>query len=404
MIAPAMVEAAPLFLKPNEDRRLRAGHTWVFSNEVDIVKSPLTAFEPGATVSFLSSTNQFLGHGYVNPHSLICARVVTRHRDQALDSSLLVHRLNVALGLRERCFSEAFYRLFYGDADGLPGLIIDRYGDVLIVQITTAGVEKIKDHVVSTLQKVMKPAAIVLRNDTAARELENLPVYVETVFGSCPTTLAVSENGATYWVNAASGQKTGWFYDQRINRARLRNYVRDRTVLDLFSYVGGFAVQAALGGARSVLAVDSSAHALELVEQNAMVNGVKDVVSTRCGDAFDALRALREEREHFDVIVLDPPAFIPRRKDAKAGLEAYQRLMQLAMQVLSRDGILLTASCSYHLQWDAFHRILTKTARHVDRQLQIIETGHQGPDHPIHPAIPETEYLKAYICRVLPTF
>lgn len=399
-----MTDNAPLYLKPNEDRRLRAGHNWVFSNEVDIVKSTLSDFTPGAPVTLLSHNGQFLGHGYVNPHSLICARVVTRQRDQPIDGSLLVHRLRVALGLREHRFREPYYRLVYGDSDGLPGLVVDRYGDVVVAQITTAGMECLKDLIVAALQKVIKPTAIVFRNDTSAREMEQLPSYVETVFGSCPHTLAVSENGATYWVNAKQGQKTGWFYDQRINRARLRDYVRDKSVLDVFSYVGGFAIQAALGGARSVLALDASAHALELTEQNAVVNGVKDIVSTRCADAFEALRSMREEREHFDIVVVDPPAFIPRRKDVKAGVEAYQRLAQLAMQVLSRDGILVSASCSYHLQWEVFHRVLTKTARHLDRQLQIIETGHQGPDHPVHPAIMESAYLKVYFSRVIPTF
>lgn len=392
-----------LRLNRNEDRRLRAGHVWVFSNEVATKATPLSAFEPGEPVQIEDAGGHVLGTGYVNPHALICARLVSRDPKYVLDQSLITHRLNVALSLRERLFGDPYYRLAFGDSDGLPGLVVDRYGDVCVAQITTAGMERVKDDIVAALMKTVGPRAILWRNDAAVRALENLPGYVEPALGEVPETVSLEEHGARFEVPLAAGQKTGWFYDQRMNRARLRAYVPGRRVLDVFSYLGGFGVQAAHAGADSVVCTESSRKAADIIRRNAEQNGVAAKVETVEDDAFEALRRLRAARERFDVVVLDPPAFIKRKKDLKEGTQAYRRLNQMAMQVLAKDGLLLSCSCSYHLTRDALRDALLQASRHLDRFLELIEEGHQAPDHPVHPAIPETAYLKAYFARVLPS-
>jgi 23S rRNA (cytosine1962-C5)-methyltransferase len=389
----------PLRLRKNEDRRLRAGHLWVFSNEVDVERTPLTAFEPGEQAEVQDSRGAPLGVGYVNPRSLIAVRLVSRDRDARLDHALLKRRIARALALREMLFDRPFYRLVYGESDGLPGLVVDRFGDVLVVQLTTAGMERAKDDVVQALRDALSPVGILLRNDSSGRALEGLDSYVETAFGTIPDTVPLEENGVRFEAPMA-GQKTGWFYDHRMNRARLMAYARGRRVLDVFSYVGGWGVQAAAAGADHVVCVDASAEALEHVARNAALNDAAERVATRRGDAFDVLRMMAAEGEKFDVVVLDPPAFIKRKKDQKAGEEAYRRVNQLALEVLRQDGILVSASCSYHLPREALQDAMLRAARNRGRSLQILEQGHQGPDHPIHPAIPETAYLKAFFGRV----
>jgi 23S rRNA (cytosine1962-C5)-methyltransferase len=394
---------ASLRLLKHEDRRLRAGHPWVFSNEVDNRATPLAQFEPGQPVVIEDASGHAIGTGYVNPHALICARITSRDPGLFLDRSLIVHRLNVALSLREKLFDQPCYRLAFGDSDALPGLIVDRYDDVLVAQITTAGMERVKAEVVDALTKVVKPRAILWRNDSPVRELEGLSRYVEPALGEVPATVTLAEHGTRFEAPLTEGQKTGWFYDQRMNRARLRAYVRGARVLDVFSYLGAFGVQAAAAGAAEVLCVDSSLKSPEWIRRNAELNAVGDRVRVERDDAFEALKQLRAAREKFDVVVLDPPAFIKRKKDLKEGLAAYQRLNQAAMQVLAKDGILVSCSCSYHLPREELRDLLLKSSRHLDRFAQIVEEGHQGPDHPVHPAIPETAYLKMFVVRVLPS-
>jgi 23S rRNA (cytosine1962-C5)-methyltransferase len=392
-----------LRLGKNQDRRLRAGHLWVYSNEVDAGATPLKGFEPGQAVEVESAQGKWLGTGYVNPNSLICARLVTRQRGVALDGSLLVHRIKVALSIRERLFTRPYYRLLFGEADGCPGLVVDRFGDHLVVQITTAGMERLKAEVVAALVKVLQPAGILLRNDSGIRELEGLSRYVELVHGVIPEQVSIEEGGCRFELSPSEGQKTGWFYDQAANRDAFVAYVAGRRVLDVCSYIGAWSVRAARAGATEVIAVDSSAQALDQLQQNLVLNGVEDRVSGLRGDAFQVLRELRASREHFDLVVLDPPAFIKRRKDLKEGMLAYRRLNELALSLIERDGVLVTASCSFHMQGDQLLRTVQQSARHTDRSLQLLHQGQQGPDHPIHPAIPETAYLKAFYLRVLPT-
>lgn len=396
------MKLTPLYLKRNEDKRIRAGHCWIFSNEIDVGRSPLSGFETGQAIELFDYRNHALGTGYINPNSLICARLVSRDARYTLDRSLLVHRINIALSLRERLFEKPFYRLIYGESDGLPGLVVDRFDDILVAQITTAGMEQCKDEVASALQKVIKPIAVIFRNDAGIRKLEGLEKYTDVAIGSPPDKIIIDENGILFEVDPIGGQKTGWFYDHRVNRQRTTTYIKERTVLDVFSYSGAWGVQCAARGARHVTFIDASQNALQSALANAELNHVPEKVKTCQGDAFEVLRTLRAERQKFDVVILDPPAFIKYKKDKSKGIDAYRRINQLAVQILSKDGILVSASCSYHLTRSELKSTLLKTSRHLDRQIQILEQGHQGPDHPIHPAIAETDYLKAFISRILP--
>ncbi len=389
----------PLRLKKNEDRRLRAGHLWVFSNEVDVARTPLTAFEPGQAVAVEDHRGAPLGAAYVNPRSLIAARLVSPDPARPLDGALLRERLSRALSLRERLFPGPFYRLAFGEGDGLPGLVVDRFGDVLVAQLTTAGMDRMRDEVVAALDETVRPRGILLRNDVPGRVLEGLEPYVEVALGEVPEVAELVENGARFRAPLAAGQKTGWFYDHRMNRARLQAYAPGRRVLDVFSYVGGWGVQAAAAGAEGVVCVDSSDAALAQVRENAELNGVGGRVEVRRGDAFEVLRGLVSEGERFDVVVLDPPAFIKRKKDQKAGEEAYRRLAQLGMEALVADGILVSASCSFHMSREALQDTILRAGRRLGRELQLLEEGMQGPDHPVHPAIPETRYLKSFFAR-----
>ena len=391
-----------LYLKPGEDARLRAGHLWVFSNEVDTRRSPLTAFEPGAPCVIADAADRALGVGYVNPASLIAARLVARGTAHALDRSLLVHRLNVALALRQRLYSEPYYRLLYGESDGVPGLTLDRFDDVIVAQATTAGIERLQSEVEAAVRKVLKPRAMVWKNDAGIRALENLPMYAGLAFGELAAPVAVREGGLRFEIDVLGGQKTGWFYDQRANRDRYVCHVNGRRVLDVFSYLGGWGLRAAAAGATDVLCVDASQAALQRLQHAARDNGLDARVHVAHGDAFDVLKALRASREHFDVVVVDPPAFVKRKKDLAQGRLAYRRINMAAMQLLAPDGILVSCSCSHHLPRSELLVAIQAGARELQRQVQVLEVLQQGPDHPIHPAIPETDYLKGYLCRVLP--
>lgn len=391
-----------LRLKANADRRLRAGHLWVYSNEVDTAATPLSGFAAGDQAILEAAGGKALGIVALSPNNLICARLLSRDIKHVLDKSLLVHRINVALSLRERLFDQPCYRLIYGDSDLLPGLVVDRFGDILVVQLASAAMERNRDAVLEALVQVLKPRGVLWKNDSSARDAEGLERYVDTAFGVVPEWVPLEENGVKFEAPVLEGQKTGWFYDHRMNRARLAPYVKGKRVLDLFSYIGGWGVQAAAFGASEVMCVDASGFALDGVERNAALNGVGEKLTCVEGDVFAALRELKAADERFDVVIADPPAFIKRKKDLKNGEAAYRRLNETAMRMLNKDGILVSASCSMHLPEDDLQNILLGSARHLDRNIQLIERGGQGPDHPVHPAIPETRYIKSLICRILP--
>ena len=398
-----MNETKVLRLARDQDRRLRAGHLWVYSNEIDNEATPLKGFEPGELVAIENAQGRWLGLGYVNPHSLICARILTRGREQAVNEKFFVRRIRSALALRERLYPRPFYRLVFGEAEGLPGVVVDRYGDYLVVQLTTAGMEAQRATLIDALVKVLAPAGILLRNDSPVREQEGLTRYIEQAHGRVPDRVTLEEGGCRFEVSPAEGQKTGWFFDQAANRDRMMRYVQGGRVLDVCSYVGAWSVRALAAGAAHATAVDASAQALELAGTNADLNGVGGRLEALRGDAFQVLRDLRAAGARYDVVVLDPPAFVKRRKDMKEGGLAYRRLNEAALGLIEPDGLLVTASCSFHMSAEHLLETVQRAARHHDRHLQLLESGQQGPDHPVHPAIPETAYLKAFFLRVLPT-
>ncbi len=389
-----------LYLKKNEDKRLRKGHLWVFSNEVDTKRSPLDQFAAGDLVVIKDCNGKSLGSAYINPNTLVCARLISRKPSQKMGGNFFKDRISNALALRERLFDKPYYRLIFGESDGLPGLVIDRFGSVLSVQITTAGMEKQKEILVTTLIELLSPESIILKNENSQRQLENLSQKTEVIYGTLPETLIIEENNALFQLNVVDGQKTGWFYDHRNSRAQAAKLAKDQRVLDLFSYSGAWGIPAAMAGASEVTCVDSSESALTLAQSSAELNNVQDKMHFVRSDVFDFLKQARENNAHYDIIILDPPALIKRKKDFKAGYEAYRRLNHLALQVLSKNGILVSASCSHHLTKSNLHEILRSSARHIDRHLVFFATGSQGPDHPVHPSIPETEYLKTYFCSV----
>jgi len=395
------MELTRIRLRKDQDRRLRGGHLWVYSNEIDTAISPLSAFTAGQCVQVVNYMGRAIANGYINPNSLICVRLMSGPDTHPFDADHLRERVRQALALRERCFAEPFYRLVFGESDFLPGLVVDRYGEVLAVQLNSAGMEAAREPVLDALQDVLKPACILLRNDSPARLAEGLPQTVEVAFGNCPDTVVICENDARFEVAMEGGQKTGWYFDHRENRRRLNRWVSEARVLDVCSYQGGWGIQAALAGAREVRCVDASDNALTRVFLNARLNGVGARVDTETGDAFRVLKQYAQAGERFDVIVLDPPAFVKRRKDLNGGLEAYQRLNGLALSLIPSGGMLVSASCSSHVDPASFLNVIRLAGVNRNRRLQLIERGHQGPDHPVHPTIPETDYIKCFWLRVL---
>jgi 23S rRNA (cytosine1962-C5)-methyltransferase len=401
-------ELPTLRLKRNEDRRLQAGHVWVFSNEVDTAQTPLNRLEAGQLVRVLAHNDRAMGLAYVNPNSLICARLLSSW--QLPDRAWFATRLRRALQLRERLFSAPFYRWVYGESDFLPGLIIDRFDGICVLQINTAGMERLKDTVLAAMGEVLPLRSILVKNDSGARELEHLPKYVEwdaVQAGAVHTGAAaqresfvdVLEGGCTFNAPLVDGQKTGWFFDQAANRDLLARFVVPQArVLDVFSYVGAWGVRAAHAGAKSVTCVDASAAALEAAVGNGERNGV--TIAARRGDAFDVLEALAGEGAKFDLIVVDPPAFAKRKKDIPQAIAAYKRINQLAMKLIVDGGILIACSCSYHVGAQELRGAIGKAGRAAERSVQILAEGSQSPDHPVHPAIEETRYLKAFYCRI----
>ena len=389
-----------LYLQRNEDRRLNAGHLWVYSNEIDTQRSPLKSFLTGDLVTVKSFNGKPLGTAYINPHSLICARLFSHKINAKLSVELFQNRIRHALALRDRLYSKPYYRLIFGESDFLPGIIIDRYNDILVIQINTAAMELCKDMLLTALENIQLANTIVFKNTSSARKQEGLESIVEVVKGNAPDVLQIIENGISFSSPLLDGQKTGWFYDHGNNRRLLNRYTKDKSFLDVFSYVGAWGIQAAVAGAASVHCVDSSKKALDFVAKNAQHNQVEHKLSITQGDAFEVLKDFKTNKRTFDCINLDPPAFIKRKKDLKQGLQAYKQINTLAMALLVSDGILISSSCSFHLSHDALRNILLQCAIKLGRHIQILEQGQQGPDHPIHPAIIETAYLKTFICRI----
>jgi 23S rRNA (cytosine1962-C5)-methyltransferase len=390
-----------LFLRKGADHRLRGGHLWVYSNEVDSARSPLGDYTAGDLVAVRNTNGRLLASAYMEPNSLICARVYAPDEQRGMDATFFSARLEAALAAREAAFDQPFYRLVYGDSDTLPGLIVDRFGDVLVMQLNNTGLERYRQPLLEALIALLQPRGILLRADSRSRREQGLATDSEVIFGDVPPQVPLQENGVQFLAPVFEGQKTGWFYDHRMSRARLSAWVKNKSVLDVYSYIGGWGVQAAAFGAAQVCCLDSSAQALEGVMANARLNGVQDKVTTRRGSAPEVMVAMQTEGERFDVVILDPPAFIQRKKDLKKGIAAYRRINELGLQLLAPGGLLVSASCSMHLSRADLIVAMQEAAVRSACQLRVVEQGAQGPDHPIHPAIPETEYLKAVFARKL---
>lgn len=384
-----------LKLGKDQERRLLAGHAWIYSNEVDAKETPLKSFSTGEQVAVVSQRGKWIGNAYINPHALICARVVSTDISKVLDEKLLTERISQALQLRESIYDGSFYRLLYGESDFLPGLVIDRYGDYLVMQITTAGMDAVRSQIVSVLERLLSPRGILLRNDTPMRAMEGLDSSVTVASGQIPPLVQLREGHSSFEVSLLEGQKTGWFFDQAENRNDMQRFIREGgSVLDICSYVGAWGIRAACAGATEVICVDSSNAALEQVKHNAEMNGVQEHVRTMKNDAFERLKKFARRKQQFDVVILDPPAFIKRKKDLKEGMQAYRRLNALGLEVLKPGGILITSSCSFHMAQSQLLNVVRQAGTRQKANLRVLKFGGQSIDHPVHPAIPESNYLK----------
>jgi 23S rRNA (cytosine1962-C5)-methyltransferase len=394
-----MSELRVLRLKPEAERRLRLGHSWVFANEFE-GKLGALGLQPGQLVELVLAKGRSVGLAYVNPNVLIAGRLLHTPADGFDRQKWLRARLESAIALRVRLGVASAGRLVFGESDGLPGLVVDRYGPVLSAQIGTAGMAAMQDQIADILRALPGVEALVWRNDAAGRELEGLAREITPAFGAVSEPVWIEENGARFGISPLSGQKTGWFYDQRDNRAVLMPWVTGARVLDLFSYGGGWGVCSAAHGAVSALCVDSSATALAAVSENAQASGVAERVSVLQADAFDACKSLRDQAQRFDVVVVDPPAFIKRRKDAEAGALAYRRINEAALRLVADGGLIVSCSCSHHFSADALLDALNRAACSLGMHLRVLRRLAQSADHPIHPGMPETEYLKGFMAEV----
>ena len=376
-----------------EDRRLRGGSPWLFSNELRMDEAA-RAVPPGSLVRLMGPSGKMLGVAQFNPHSLIAARLLTRNKDAAIDRDFVARRVARALQLRERLFETPHYRLVHAEADGLPGLVADRFGDVLVVQLNTAGMAALQPEVVAALEDVLHPKAIVARNDAPARQLEGLPQEVVALAGEIPERLELVENGLTFVADPGGGQKTGWFYDQRDNRRFAAGLARDQAVLDVYSHSGGFALAAVAACAARVTAVDSSAAALALAAESAARQDAGGKLGFERAEAFAFLDQAATGKARYGLVIADPPAFVKSRKDLGAGLKGYRKLARLAAGVITEPGFLCLGCCSHHVTAEQFAAEAWAGIREAGRGGRLIRSAGAGPDHPVHPALPETAYLK----------
>ena len=374
-------------------RRARSGSPWIFSNEIRM-DQPAKGITPGAVVNVRGEDGRDFGTGYFNPKSLIAVRLLADNCDTVIDADFFAGRIGRALRLRDSLYDKPFYRLVHAEGDHLPGLVIDRFGDTLTVQIGTAGMEKQRGAILAALDQLLSPATVILRADAPSRVLEGLDSYVETVKGK-GHRIAVEENGARYIADLAEGQKTGWYYDQRDNRAFISRFAKGKSVLDAYSYTGGFGLLAAKAGARETVCLDSSAPALALAEESARANGVK--IKAVKADVFEELERLNGTNEKFDIVLADPPPFVKSKKDLEPGAKAYRKLARLAAAVTAPDGILMLASCSHNIPPDRFAAECAQGIQRTGRRAAVIRQAGAGPDHPVHPLLPESAYLKALV-------
>jgi 23S rRNA (cytosine1962-C5)-methyltransferase len=382
-----------LKLKPKEGRRARAGAPWIFSNEVQM-DGAAKALTAGSIVNLIGDDGTPLGTGYFNAKSLISVRLLDRASDTIIGTGFFVRRLERALAIRAALYSKPFYRLIHAEGDGLPGLTIDRFADTLVVQITTAGMERLLDPLLAAFEKTIQPVSVILRNDTPSRALEGLDTYVRSAKGD-GARIALEENGLRYFADVAAGQKTGWYYDQRDNRAFMAALASGRSVLDAFCYTGGFGIAAAKAGARETVCLDSSEPALAIASESAAANSV--TCKFVKADVFEELERLACAKESFDIVIADPPPFVRARKDLEPGAKAYRKLARLAAAVVAPRGFLFLASCSHNIALERFAAECAAGIARSGRSAALIRQAGAGADHPVHPMLPETAYLKALV-------
>ncbi|MEO0083940.1 MAG: class I SAM-dependent rRNA methyltransferase [candidate division WOR-3 bacterium] len=376
-------------------KKTRKNHPWVFSNEVKrVVGKP----EIGDVV-FVYDHNKFIGSGLYNPHSLIRVRLFSNQK-QDLTKEFLIKQIEKAYNYRKTVLvNEDDFRLVYGESDGIPGLVLDKYQNHFALQTYAAGMDKRQDLVISALAELFPVECVIEKNEFRLRELEQLPKREGIIYGT-PKPVIISENGIKYQVNIQEGQKTGFYYDQRLTRAKVRALAKDKDVLDVFCYTGGFSLNAALGGAKSVLGIDASASAIQLAEENAKLNKLNKLCKFMVADAFTALRTFVRERKKFDLIILDPPPFFKSLKEKPQGLKGYKDINLQAMKLLTEGGILVSSTCSHYLFWQDLLDVLCQAAQDVNRSFKIIDRTTQGPDHPVLLNMPESEYLRCYFLQV----
>lgn len=388
-----------IVLKNNCDRRILAGHLWTFSNEIEQVE---LGIEPGAIADLYSKKNRFLGRGFYNPHSLIAVRLLT-FEDQTIDSQFFLSRIKKARTFRDSLFlGEHAYRLIFGESDFLPGLVVDRFDKTFVIQSNCLGMDLLFEKIAEALKEVFEIECLIKKNDSSLRSLENLPIGVEVVEGKLPLDFKIFQTFKNqklgFLIDPLAGQKTGFFFDQRENRERLAEYVKEKSVLDCFSYTGAFGIYAAKSGAKEVTAIESSPSACELLQKNAALNEAQIRVIKK--DVFLALDEFKKENIKFDIIVLDPPAFAKSKKNMFGALRKYRKLNQAALSLLKEEGILFSSSCSHHISKIQFLEMLSDAASYSKRQIQLLEMRGQGRDHPVLLSMPETDYLKSAILRV----
>lgn len=393
-----MGHTAVAHLTRGRHERIADGHPWIFRGEVERVRGD---FEPGDVVAVVDHRGQFVGKGYINPNSQILVRLLT-HRDEPVDRDLLRRRLERAWAHRQRLLPDTTAcRVVFGEADFLPGLIVDKFGEVLVIQTLALGIDRWLGDIVNMLDEIFHPVGIYERNDVKVRELEGLQQRKGFLLGEFDPQRIIEENGLKMRVDVANGQKTGYFLDQRDNRRAVRPYAPNARVLDCFCNAGGFALNAAVGGAREVLAVDASAAALADVQANAALNGLADRIQTREGNAFDILRELEADGEQFDLIILDPPAFAKNKSSLEGAVRGYKEINLRAMRIIPPGGFLVTCSCSYHMKPELFKAVVADAARDAHRRLRLVEERAQGVDHPIVVGYDESHYLKCLIYEVI---
>lgn len=379
-------------------KRVQDGHPWIFQGEVEEVRGE---FVPGDVVTVVDYRGRFLGKGYINPASQIIVRMLT-NRDEPVDRDFFRRRVERAWAYRQRLLPDVeACRIVFGEADFLPGLIVDKFGDVLVVQTLALGIDRWLPDIVDILDDLLHPRGIYERNDVPVRRLEGLEDRTGYLRGEFDPRLTIVENGLEIAVDVATGQKTGYFLDQRENRRAVRPYAAGGRVLDCFCNVGGFALNAAAGGAREVVAVDSSEEALAAARLNAERNGLSDKIRFLAGNAFDILRQMEANQERFDLIVLDPPAFAKNRAALEGAVRGYKEINLRALRMLPEGGFLVTCSCSYHMTPDIFKAVVADAARDSRRRLRLVEERAQAVDHPIVVGYDESHYLKCLIYEVI---